>query len=641
MNDSAERHSEKDTHESPSDNAAPLSPTEAETFLQLKTLMLGDEQKELAELREKLTALEDSLPSNLSENLPRALRDRQLEPQAFKDLVTSLQPGTVSAIQQSVNNDKEPLTKALFPIIGPAIRTYVLELFRGMAEELNQNIQNATSAERIKWRFQAKMAGKPYSEYVLLKTRSLRIEEAYLIQKDTGLLVLHAATDPANEASGEADLVSGMFTAIRSFVKDSFTTTSSISEPNEEQELDRFTFGEREVLIEVGPSLVLAAVVHGVPSTSIRDELKQILEDLHTQLQPLLEDFSGDTSEVEFARPTLRQALIERSADNPESASGGGLWRAWLALGLVALLVTAVLVVNTLEQRHWNRFEKALRAEPGVAVTQVERTGWWRKRIVAGLRDPLSQPPNSLAKDYEINPERTNFQFRLVQSLEEKFIQSRQALAEESRSELLAQVTNLQSELQVLRNDQEGTNRRTLGLIRSLLGDISNLETQFDNGTLFLSGDLSATDLALVQSRIAPLTSLYSIDTSKLSNDSVSRIKELRLRINETAIGYQGGTLAPQKPAQLVQLIELLQQLTKLTNSTNQNPQLEILSHPLIGNNRSANRVIEQQRADRIRQQLIAEGLESSAINVKLSENPERAGQGISLNVTLTPSAHD
>ena len=516
-----------------------------------------------------------------------------------------------------------------------------LELFRGMAEELNQNIQNATSAERIKWRFQAKMAGKPYSEYVLLKTRSLRIEEAYLIQKDTGLLVLHAATDPANEASGEADLVSGMFTAIRSFVKDSFTTTSSASEPNGEQELDRFTFGEREVLIEVGPSLVLAAVAHGVPSTSIRDELKQILEDLHTQLQPLLEDFSGDTSEVEFARPILRQALIERSADNPESSRGGGLWRAWLALGLVALLVTAVLVVNALEQRHWNRFEEALRSEPGVAVTQVKRTGWWRKRTVAGLRDPLSQSPISLAQRYEINPERTNFQFRLMQSLEEKFIQSRQALSEKSRSELLAQMSVLQSELEVLRNEQEGTNLRTLGLIRALLGDIPNLQTQFDNDTILLSGDLSATDLTIVQSRIAPLTSLYSFDTSKLSHDTESRIEELRLRINETAIGYQGGTLTPQEPTQPEQLIELLRQFSSLATPTKRSYRLELLSHPLIGNNRPANRVIEQQRADRIRQQVIAEGLDSFKITVKLSENLARAGQGISLNITPTPSAND
>ena len=514
-----------------------------------------------------------------------------------------------------------------------------------MAEELNQNIQNATSAERIKWRFQAKMAGKPYSEYVLLKTRSLRIEEAYLIQKDTGLLVLHAATDPANEASGEADLVSGMFTAIRSFVKDSFTTNSSESEPNDEQELDRFTFGKREVLIEVGPSLVLAAVAHGVPSTSIRDELKQILEDLHTQLQPLLEDFSGDTSEVEFARPTLRQALIERSADNPESSNGGGLWRAWLALGLVALLVGAVFVVNFLEQRRWNQFEDGLRAEPGIAITQVERTGWWRKRTVMGLRDPLSQPPNSLAKEYEINPKRTTFQFHLVESLEEQFIQSRQTLAEKSRSELLAQVNDLQSELQVLRNDQQeaqkGTTRRTLGLIESLLGGIPGLQTDLDNDTILLSGDLSGTDLALLQARIAPLTSLYSIDTSNLSDDTESRIEELRLRIQKTAIDYKGGALTPQNPSQLDQLAQLLKQLSLLTSQTAQRYQLEILSHPLIGSNRSANRAIEKQRVDRIRQQLIARGLDSSMMTVNSSENLESAGQGISLNVTLSPSAND
>ena len=571
MNDAVERYPEQDAKEQPLDNAAPQSATDGATFQQLKTLMLGDEQEELAELREKLLTLENDLLTTLSENLPQALRDHHKEPQAFKDLVTSLQPGTISAIQQSANHDKQPLTNALFPVMGPAIRAYVLELFRGMAEELNQNIQNATSAERIKWRFQAKMAGKPYSEYVVLKTRSFRIEEAYLIQKDTGLLVLHAASDPSNEASGEADLVSGMFTAIRSFVKDSFTTTSSISEPSDEQELDRFTFGEREVLIEVGPSLVLAAVAHGVPSTSIRDELKRILEDLHTQLNPILDDFSGDSAEVEFARPALRRALIEHSAEKPETSGGGGLWRAWLALGLIALLVISVFVVNFIEQRHWNRFEEALRSEPGVAVTQVKRTGWWRKRTVAGLRDPLAQTPDALAKKYEVNSKRTDFHFRLVQSLEEKFVKSRQALAETSRSELLTQITGLQSELQALRDEQkedrEGTSRRTLILIKSLLGDISGLETQFDNDTILLSGDISATDLATVQSRVAPLTPLYAINTSGLNNETQSRIQDLIQQIQGTAIAYEGGSLTPREPSQLDELAQLLQQLSQLTHS--------------------------------------------------------------------------
>ena len=52
-------------------------------------------------------------------------------------------------------------------------------LFHQLSEDLNDTIRNTTSLERLRWRAEAKLAGKPFSEYLLLKTRDYRVDEIY------------------------------------------------------------------------------------------------------------------------------------------------------------------------------------------------------------------------------------------------------------------------------------------------------------------------------------------------------------------------------------------------------------------------------------------------------------------------------
>ncbi|MBK1833122.1 hypothetical protein [Roseibacillus ishigakijimensis] len=609
-------------------------PPSGETWQALRSLLLGKEITELEALRQKLAQTQS--PEWLAQNLAEALRRRKEEKASFDELVAALQAGTESAIQRSVNLDKEPLTKALFPIMGPAIRSYVLDLFRGMAEELNRSIQNATSAERLKWRVQAKMAGKPYSEFVLLKTRSFRIEEVYLMQRDTGLLLLHAALNPANEVDGEADVVSGMFTAIRSFVKDSFARGRT-SEDGDDEELGSFTFGDREVLIEVGPSLVLAAVVHGVPSREAREKLKEIHEHLHGELQPLLENFSGDTSELERARPVLRTALIERRVEKGQEKGGRGLWRVWLFLALVAAFALAVIAVNLWEQRRWDHYESSLRAEPGLAVTAVERTGWWRQRLVRGVRDPLAADPAALAEKEGLNLTRIRFDFDSFTSAEEPFVTRREATLQEWRRDWQADLAELKRELASSQEAQEEarrlSERKSKALLESLWQDIPALESRLTEGTLFLAGDLTAAELALVERRIIPLQEGWTIDTTGLGNRTQVRMDELVDQIEGSTIRYVGGTLENEdvrhfeaKLAQIVELSELmaagLQELT-----------IQLTAHPLIGENREPNRLVEEKRLQHVEARLREEGWNHGEVEASLSEDLSQAGEGISVRI--------
>ncbi|RBP36647.1 hypothetical protein DES53_11686 [Roseimicrobium gellanilyticum] len=625
-------------------------PKSSDSLHQLKELMLGDELRDIAAFRQRLDSLDASSLERLSKDLAAALKQRKERGgKSFEELVAALQPGTESAIQRSISEDKSKLSNALFPIMGPAIRSYVVDLFRGMVKDLNETIRNTTSAERLKWRLQAKLAGKPYSEYVLLKTRSFRIDEVYLMQRDTGLLLLHVARNPVDEAGDEADLVSGMFTAIRSFVKDSFGKPGTEGD-EDASELDGFVFGDREVLIEAGPSLVLAAVVHGVPPASVREQLKALLEELHARLGGKLENFSGNTAELEPERPILRRALVENRAESSESGGGGGgMWRAWLFLGLVAAGVTAWLVASAREQAKWDRYEDALRASPGVAITSVEKRGWWKThRTMRGLRDPLAAEPSEKFAGYGIDPATVKLDFALMTSMDPAFAKVREERLEEERRKVGASLEKLQADLGTaaasatadgkalsgrLEEDKARTRLLVETLFRSLMADAKGLSITFSEAgdAVTLRGALSVADLAKVKARIEPLSRWLKVDASGLGNASAAELERLRSALDAAAVEYFEGTLQVVDQKKRDELRALVVDVDRVGRELGHEFSFEVIAHPLIGANRDANREVEHQRTQQVRDLLREAGIQESRMALKLSEDLGRSGAGITV----------
>ncbi len=641
-----------------------LKPKSTDRLSELKELMLGDELREILELRGRLDEQDEASIDRIARDLAAALRRRrEMGDQSFDELVAAIQQSTESAIQRSVSEDKSTLSKALFPIMGPAIRNYVVDLFRGMVEEFNETIRDTTSVERIKWRFQAKLAGKSYSEFVMLKTRNFFTEEVYLMERDTGLLLLHAARNETDEASGEADLVSGMFTAIRSFVKDSFAG----DEPgnDESSELDSFTFGEREVLIEVGPAMVIAAVANGVPPASAKEELQRILEELHSELGDRLRNFSGDMAELEGSRPTLRRALLESRSPGSEEAGGSGMWRAWVALGVIAIVAAFICFFGMRDQGKWNDFVKALRSEPGVAITAVENDGWWRHRTVRGLRDPLSIDPAAVAEKHEIDPGKVTFAFDLMASLDPAFSAQREATVKAGQEKILQLLEELRNDLDksastsaiaAMQKSVEGSVSKldegiaglqsaieaqaqkdqqiVQALIQSQFAGFAGLKIEFEGETVKFSGDLESEDFLTLIDRIAPLEGLIKVDASKLTDNSSARLAKILAQIEEIRISYQSGTLDEGDQERMEVLEARMEELDELAKKLNRTYRFDVLAHPLIGPNRAANRTVEARRAEQVREKLVALGISGDRIKTRLSEDFTRGGEGVSVVAT-------
>ena len=176
-------------------------------------------------------------------------------------------------------------------------------------------------------------------------------------------------------------MVSGMLTAIRDFVRDSFGAGT-------EETLDAFRVGETAVVVEQGPRAVLAAVVRGTPPPEIRVRLKEALESIHLQRGEELEAFDGDNAPFEAMRPVLQDCL--HTQFRAEEQARAFAWRRWAIVGAVLIAILAVWAgLRWRERRQFDDFLARLRREPGIVVIDSGRRDG--RFFVAGLRDPLAK----------------------------------------------------------------------------------------------------------------------------------------------------------------------------------------------------------------------------------------------------------
>ena len=165
-----------------------------------------------------------------------------------------------------------------------------------------------------------------------------------------------------------------MLTAIRDFVADSF------SPEREAGGLRRFSVGELTVMVEQGPQALVAAVVRGEAPDDLLLRLQDTLETIHLQFAGALAEFDGDTEPFAAAQPLLEDCLATVVATDPEAESKSR--RRWLPLVLAVVVVALILGGLILRSRmRWNEAVARLRAEPGIVVTEAERSwGTWRLR---------------------------------------------------------------------------------------------------------------------------------------------------------------------------------------------------------------------------------------------------------------------
>ena len=355
-------------------------------FAALRRLLVGPEQSRLDELTEEIRERRVSA-DDLAEQLPEAIR---LRGQRDEQIGRALAPVVDSALSESIRRDPRSIATAIFPVLGPAIRKAIAETMAGLVRSINRAVEYSLTPRGIKWRLESWRTGVPYAQVVIRHALVYRVEQAFLVHAETGLLLSHA-TAPGLEVP-EADLISGMLTAIQDFVRDAFR-------PGEEATLRTFSVGELTVQVEVGPRALLALVIRGQAPDAVLLRQLDSLETIHLQFATALLEFTGDSRLFNTAQPLLEECL-ETVVDTSADRRGQVGWMHWA-------IPAAVVALAALASSAWSRvrFERAVNAlsgEPGFVVTDARRRlRDWR---ISGLRDPQARTPQTVLASAGVAP---------------------------------------------------------------------------------------------------------------------------------------------------------------------------------------------------------------------------------------------
>ncbi len=366
---------------------------------ELRDLLVAPERKEIAALRARI---ED--PALRAKDLATGLPDALAHCADDRRLAEVLQPPIEAVITTSVRRNPRPLADALFPVIGPAIRKAIAHTLSGMLDSMSRTLEHRVSLRAVKWRVTAWRTGKSFAEVVLLNTLVYRVEQIFLIHSKTGLLLQHVTAD--HVATQDADMVSGMLTAIRDFARDSFGGRL-------DDTLDTFRVGELTGVIEHGPHAYVAAVVRGVRPPELRLTLQRALETIHLQQTADFERFHGDASIFDDTRPVLQECLEARFRESDAPVS---YRKWWIGASLVAALLAGWFGVRWVEGRRFDRYLAALDAQPGLVVVNARREGG--RFVVSGLRDPLAADPATLVAGTGLAPDAVEGRWELYQALD-------------------------------------------------------------------------------------------------------------------------------------------------------------------------------------------------------------------------------
>ena len=226
----------------------------------LRSLLLKPEQAKIDELDRRLSS-----PESLAEQVGGVLAHAvAIRGSPDDKLALVLRPIVENAIRSSVRSNPQFFADILYPVMGPAIRKSIAEALRAMMESFNSSLEMTFSWKYVKWRWEAIRTGRSFSEVVLLHTLVYRVEQLFLLHRDSGVVLRHISAPGI--VSQDADMVSGMLTAIQDFVHDSFG--------GGEDSLESFRVGDLGVRIEQAPHTVLAAVVRGNPPAELSTLLR-------------------------------------------------------------------------------------------------------------------------------------------------------------------------------------------------------------------------------------------------------------------------------------------------------------------------------------------------------------------------------
>lgn len=224
----------------------------------IKEILLKDD-------RVALSTIEDVLndPVKLSERITPIINYHldALRHQFPKEYERSVE----RMIEHKLRESQDDLLNVIYPVLGKMVRKFVSQQFQTLKDGIDERIRNVFSTKGFLGRMRGVLTGVKDSETLLSHLDGASIEEVYVIQRDSGLLL----GSYSRNQTIDRDLIAGMMTAIKSFVEDAFL--------REREELEFIQYGTYKILIQSFHSYYISVALGGSLSASEKEHLSNLV----------------------------------------------------------------------------------------------------------------------------------------------------------------------------------------------------------------------------------------------------------------------------------------------------------------------------------------------------------------------------
>lgn len=376
---------------------------------ELRRIIVGDQADQLSQLKDRLERV-SKRSKDVAEVLPAAIK---LSHKEGSGLGRSLSPIMTQAIDRAIRQDPEKFADAFYPVMAPSIRLMIANSIRSLLASINQSVESATTVKGFRWRMESVRTGVPYAEVALRHALQYRVEQVFVIQKQSGLLVDHLVNE--NVVGLDSDAVSAMLTAIQSFVRESFSASA-------DENLTNMSVGDLKVWLVHGANAVLACVIRGEAPLELRNQLQDVVDQIHVKYSFQLENLQDQEVVFPGIHDLLEPCLQLKVKDYQGKRKSISLTTIVL---LAALLLGAGywLVTSWQENKVRNQVTRILADTPGILPTNVSWQG--DKLQVLGLMDPVAEVPIQQLAEQGVAESQLQMVMKQFRSLEPEIAERR------------------------------------------------------------------------------------------------------------------------------------------------------------------------------------------------------------------------
>ena len=263
----------------------------------LKDILFTDDREFEERISKRVTLLERTLNERkkLSKKVDPII-ENQLE-EFTNSIPQTLGPTITATLKEEIKNHKDEVVDALYPVLGKMVKKYVAQEMKLLSEKIDNRLG---FLKRWKIKIRSFFTGEKENQLLMNELSSAKIEQVLLIEKDSGIL----KASYTKSKTIDEEMISGMFTAIKSFVEDAFDQRG--------QELELIEYENYQIHLQSFATHYIAVVISGNYSLSSKNKLQDLIFDFYNRFMGMNLDLVFETKNAEKQIVPVDRRRLER-----------------------------------------------------------------------------------------------------------------------------------------------------------------------------------------------------------------------------------------------------------------------------------------------------------------------------------------